>query len=144
MQGVCQASADNTSLEAKPGDTTSKLIPTVRLCIEQALHLAVSPAPTEANQPLHTAAAGQAISGSGSQGLARVQYLWQGVADTTPAVGISEAGSAMWQYMVDLPEAGLGPGRDPSLSENGSFNKELLDLQVWYSHVQSACTGFIL
>ena len=131
MQGVCQASADNTSLEAKPGDTTSKPTPTVGLCIEQALHLAVSPAPTEANQPLHTAAAGQAVSGSGSQGLARVQYLWQGVAGTTPAVGISEAGSAMWQHMADLPDAGPGPGRDTGLSDAGSFNKELLDLQVW-------------
>ncbi len=130
MQGVCQTSADDTSLEANSADATSKQIPTVKLCIEQALHLALSPSPTEANQPLHTAAASQALSGSGSQGLARVEYLWQGVAGTTPAVGVSEAGSAMWQYMVDLPEAGPGPGRNTGLSEGGSFNKELLDLQV--------------
>ncbi len=130
MQGVRQKSADDTSLEAKPGDTASQQIPIVKLCIEQALHLAVSPAPTEANQPVHTAAAGQVLSGNGSQGLVRVEYLWQGVASTTPAVGVSEAGSAVWQYMVDLPEAGPGPGRDTGLSKGGSFNKELLDLQV--------------
>lgn len=130
MQGVRQTSADDTSLEANPADATSKQIPTVKLCIEQALHLALSPAPTEANQPVHTAAAGQALSDSGSQGLARVEYLWQGVAGSTPAVGISEAGSAMWQYMVDLPEAGPGPGRGTGLSEGDSFNRELLELQV--------------
>ena len=131
MQGVRQTSTDDTSLEAKPADATSKQIPTVKLCIEQALHLAVSPAPTEANQPLQTAAAGQALSGSGSQGLVRVEYLWQGVVGTTPAVGVSEAGSAVWQYMVDRPEAGPGPGEDTGLSEGGSFNNKLLDLQVW-------------
>ncbi len=101
------------------------------MCIERALHLPMSPSPAEANQPLHTAAAGQVLSGISSQGLVRVEYLWQGVAGNTPAVAVSEAGSAMWQYMVDLPEAGLGPGRHTGLSESGSFNKALLELQVW-------------
>lgn len=91
----------------------------------------MSLSPAEANQPLHTAAAGQAISGISSQGLVRVEYLWQGVAGNTPAVAVSEAGSAMWQYMVDLPVAGLGPGRHTGLSEGDSFNEALLELQVW-------------
>ncbi|KAL0042381.1 hypothetical protein WJX77_010775 [Trebouxia sp. C0004] len=138
-EGVRQTSAEDTSLEVNPGDTTNKQIPSVRLCIEQALHLALSPAATQANQAVHTAAAGQALSGNGSAGLARVEYLWQGVGNTTPAVGISAAGSAMWQYMVDLPEAGPGVSRDTGLSEGGSCKKDLLDLQVFLQHAQGEC-----
>lgn len=130
-------STDDTSIEAKPADSISQQIPTVKLCIEQALHLAVSPAPTEDNQPLEMPVAGPTLGGSGSQGLARVEYVWQGVAHTTPAVGVSEAGSAMWQYMVDLPEAGPGPRRDTGLSEGDSFNNKLLDLQVQCSRTFS-------
>ncbi len=130
MQGVHQTSTVDTSLEAKPADATSQQIPTAKLCIEQALHLAMSPAPTDASQPVHTAAAGQALSGSGSAGLVRVEYLWQGVPATTPAVGVSEAGSAVWQYMVHLPKAGPGPRRGTCLLEGGSFSTALLDLQV--------------
>ena len=130
MQGVHQTSTVDTSLEAKPADATSQQIPTVKMCIEQALHLAVPPTPTDASQPVHAAAAGQALSGSGSAGLVRVEHLWQGVPATTPAVGVSEAGSAVWQHVVHLPKAGPGPRRGTCLLEGGSFSTELLDLQV--------------
>lgn len=77
----------------------------IKLCIEQALHLALPPAVTHAPCHTDTATDGQTYCGGGSQGLVSVTFVWQGVEGCTPAVATSEAGSATWQCMVDLPAA---------------------------------------
>ena len=97
--------------------------PVIKLCIEQALHLALPPAVTQAPRHADTVSAGQAYHGGGSQGLVSVRFVWQGVQGCTPAVATSEAGCAMWQCMVDLPAGGT----DTSFKKD---DRQLLSLQV--------------
>ena len=96
----------------------------IKLCIEQALHLALPSAVTQAPGHADTATAGQADCGGGSQGLVSVSFVWQGVEGRTPAVATSEAGSATWQCMVDLPAART----DTRFGEKD--DRQLLSLQV--------------
>ena len=133
--------ADKSALTSSVIEATQST-PVIKLCIEQALHLALPPAVRQAPRHADTVSAGQADCGGGRDGLVSVRYVWQGVEGCTPAVATSEAGSATWQCVVELPAAGM----DNRFREEDA--SQLLSLQVcvlsYLSLIGSAVTAMLL
>lgn len=90
------------------------------LCIERALHVLLPPSDTTSA----SAASVTAQSTEGHHGLLSVAFEWGGVPHTTPAVALSHAASANWQYQAALPVSEAGPG------SGGELQPAVLHLQV--------------
>lgn len=101
--------------------------PTATLCIERALHLTLPSAGAQAASD----ASVTAVARESNQGRVAVAFEWRGLAHTTPAVALSHAGSATWQYHVALPgaEASAGSGRELEPAHRLHLQ---VSSQVWY------------
>lgn len=98
MQGSDQELADLQYVDIGDSDTHTRPSLQAALCIERVLHLTLPPSATEAAPSASmTAAACQ-----GNEGQVAVAFEWGGVTYTTPAVAVSHAGSATWQYHAAL------------------------------------------
>lgn len=129
LQELPSASADDQDTESDEGNAQAKQTAAIRLCIEQALHIAL-PVTSKGLRSLALPTAEQTAPGHGSQTLVRVAYQWQGVASTTPAVVLSEASSARWQYIRQLPMAEAESVPGVSSSSEAEEEGQVLQLQV--------------
>lgn len=120
MQGSDQELADSGSVDIGESDTHTRPSLQAALCIERALHLTLPPSVTEAAPAASMAAA----ASQGNEGQVAVAFEWGGVAHTTPAVAVSHAGSAAWQYDVALQVA------QAEASCGGNLKPAHLHLQV--------------
>ena len=125
MQDSHQAPSSDTDLTSGAAAGQTKPVSEPQLCIEQALHVLPLP-PAIAQSLAGMATAGCAAAGGGSQRHIKVLFDWAGVGRATPAVALTQAGSAKWQYTTELPVA------EPhaSLSTGAEAETNTLQLQV--------------
>ena len=122
LQGRNQLT-DSPSVAEGTTETRTSIQLQATLCIERALHVTLPSS--------ESAASVTAPVTEGNQGLLAVAFEWIGVAYTTPAVALSHAASASWQYQVALPMPEAGP------SSGGELELGPLHLQVRESRQQS-------
>ena len=92
---VGHLSSDRQSALSSAALTGTEPSTLATLCIERALHIAL---------PASVAAANMASADSAVRaGLLAVAFEWEGTAHTTPAIPLSAAASATWQYSTAVP-----------------------------------------